>query len=162
MWTPARPPGPSATFSADLQTGDIVRVTGSPDGNRAVVIGGSGDQVRVRFESGVETEVGIESILRFTGNHPRGGNGFLYGAAAGALVGTASYLFEDDSSEEASAGVTAAGVLLLSALGAAIGASVTAQPVPTWSMPGAVEPPTLSIRPLVTRDRFGLMGRLSF
>jgi hypothetical protein len=164
MWSPAARPGPVTQFSADLMTGDAVRIMGSSHREVGVVVGGSGEYALVRRASGLDTLIDLQSIERYTGNRGRLGKGLLYGAAAGAALGLASYVFEEEDSlyGPPTAGEVVAGTALMSAFGAGIGALVTRKPGQVWTPVERVAESRLSLRPILRRDRMGVIAKLAW
>ena len=88
----------------------------------------------------------------------------LYGAATGAVMGLAIYVFEEEDalSGPPTAGEVVAGTMLVSAMGAGIGALITRKPRQLWTPVGRVAEPRVSIVPILHPERVGLLARLAW
>jgi len=165
VWSRGAPPGAvPARFNADLTTGDAVRLIESNHKARGLVVGGSDHMAIVRLESGSDTAVDLRVLERYTGDRMRVGKGLEYGAAIGAAAGVAIYLFDplNPLYGASTAGELVRGTLLLSVVGAGLGALTEGKPHPAWAPVVAGRGKSFSLSPILRPGRVGVVGRLAW
>lgn len=159
-WARVAPPGTGAAVVAwDLHAGDGVRIAGDSR-STGVVLGGTGDSVRVRLDQGAERSVPVSSLERYLGERSGVGKGLLVGGAVGLGVGVLGIATDDTATPTAVEAVAA--VSLATAMGAVVGALFTRRTRPVWAPVAQAAPHGLTISPTFGPDRLGVTGRVEF